>query len=1210
MKKLWAYVKALGVGVVNHPQQVMDVAVLCLVVLVWIWGPRFDWLAAADMRVGVMIGLAALWWVVTPVIRHLYAKRCATRLEASLRVEGRPGQSDQADLKEKKDALRVQFRKGIDALKQSQLAKGVSGSTALYELPLVMIIGPSACGKTTALRESGLTFPLLNGEGKGLSAVGAGGTRNCDWWFTNEGILLDTAGRYMNQTEADKEEWEEFLKLLRKYRTRKPINGAIVAVPISDLINASDESIERQATNIRARIDQLIKRLGVVFPVYVMVTKCDLPKGFEEFFHDMEENERKQVWGCTFPKSGGGSGSVGSRVRSGLNELYSVANERRLVRLSATRGSGQVPILSFPMELVVAHDRLVQFVGTLFQENVYQKDYPFFRGVYFTSGTQKGTPISQVLKQVIQQSGLSDEMIPGSSQTVEKSYFLKDLFLRVIFPDQDLVMPSSAWNARLRRMRVAMVGIMVVAVPVAVAGLMASFTANERALLATKAAASKLQQPAQDSVQFPTQVKLLGALSSQLSEIDMFTQKGIPLWISLFYRGDQLRQKLRDVYFEGFGRVFLDETMQSMEQQFVRVRKLPDHALLEKGAFKEQYDLLKIYLMLVEPRYFKKEVVKTWLNTHWSNKLDAEGNADLKPEVGKEIEFYTEYIASERPMHQDTRIDGLVSAVQEQLRRIPLGQRLYALSRGDAEPSLTAFTVDPILSGHVSSKNEKSDHEESVSGICTLDGWKGPFQQSVRTVLTETEDEGWVLGEVKVDRRSLETEIKRLHGRDCVQQWHAFLRSLHVRLQTAVTPKEVEQELKVLAATDSPIQRILDAVVRNTVEDPDPLSIGPADGGKSVSRSPSDARSPDEFPTAMSNLFKGLPQLIAAPKDGKGNAPFTTYLAAMGKVHQAVDAAWSGPEYTITLATRLVNGDPNEILDAMKQTEEMLLNPNLGPWTNAIDQFMKEPWIRTAEAIMTQATDVVQDRWKENVYRVCQDKVRGRYPFDAGGKEEASIQDVSDMFRPKTGHLWRFYDEELQKFMVERRGGWEVKKWKGIGITLSNEFLTSLNEARVLRDSLYRLDSQDPNVPSVKFDVQPDEDEYRRLNGSKTNDLSEIHLEVGGQAFRYRNDKPKWVPMEWPGPRLAGGAALWLVINGIPEHPTELQFPGEWGLIHLIDADRSKSKKDPNSYDVKWDVHLRDGRSVQVPYKFKPKTPFHPAIFKQVRCIEHLSDKP
>lgn len=212
------------------------------------------------------------------------------------------------------------------------------------------------------------------------------------------------------------------------------------------------------------------------------------------------------------------------------------------------------------------------------------------------------------------------------------------------------------------------------------------------------------------------------------------------------------------------------------------------------------------------------------------------------------------------------------------------------------------------------------------------------------------------------------------------------------------------------------------------------------------------------------------------------------------------------------------------------------------------------------------------------------------------------MQDVSDLFRPKSGDLWRFYDDVLQKFVTERVDGWDVKRWKNAGLDLSREFLTSLKDARLLRDSLFRVGSRDPNVPHVDFAVQPGE--YRYAGA----DLSEIHLEVGGQTSHYRNDKPKWVQMEWPGPRLSGGAALWLVIDGMPEYPKEFQFPGEWGLIHLIDADRSKAKKDASSYDVKWDVPLQNGRRVQVPYTFKTKTPFHPDMFRQVRCVERLSE--
>ena len=77
-----------------------------------------------------------------------------------------------------------------------------------------MIIGPPGSGKTTALVNSGLKFPLEQRFGKD-ALRGVGGTRNCDWWFTDEAIFLDTAGRYTTQdsdARADAAGWIEFLR--------------------------------------------------------------------------------------------------------------------------------------------------------------------------------------------------------------------------------------------------------------------------------------------------------------------------------------------------------------------------------------------------------------------------------------------------------------------------------------------------------------------------------------------------------------------------------------------------------------------------------------------------------------------------------------------------------------------------------------------------------------------------------------------------------------------------------------------------------------------------------------------------------------------------------------------------------------------------------------------------------------------------------------
>ncbi|MEJ1267707.1 hypothetical protein WDV93_11565 [Pantoea ananatis] len=57
-----------------------------------------------------------------------------------------------------------------------------------------------------------MQFPLADKFGK-AALRGIGGTRNCDWWFTNEAVLLDAAGRYTtqeSQQERDAGEWHQF----------------------------------------------------------------------------------------------------------------------------------------------------------------------------------------------------------------------------------------------------------------------------------------------------------------------------------------------------------------------------------------------------------------------------------------------------------------------------------------------------------------------------------------------------------------------------------------------------------------------------------------------------------------------------------------------------------------------------------------------------------------------------------------------------------------------------------------------------------------------------------------------------------------------------------------------------------------------------------------------------------------------------------------
>ena len=60
-----------------------------------------------------------------------------------------------------------------------------------------------------------LDFPLAEHFGQ-QSLSGIGGTRNCDWWFTDEAVFLDTAGRYLTQDSdatADSAAWQPLAEM-------------------------------------------------------------------------------------------------------------------------------------------------------------------------------------------------------------------------------------------------------------------------------------------------------------------------------------------------------------------------------------------------------------------------------------------------------------------------------------------------------------------------------------------------------------------------------------------------------------------------------------------------------------------------------------------------------------------------------------------------------------------------------------------------------------------------------------------------------------------------------------------------------------------------------------------------------------------------------------------------------------------------------------
>ena len=320
------------------------------------------------------------------------------------------------------EELQEKWRQSVELLKKSDLRRR---GNPLYVLPWFLVVGESGSGKTSALRSARLDSPLLYPDPTG----GIAATRNCDWWFYDAAIVLDTAGRYTIPTDEvpDREEWEEFLVLLAKYRKREPVNGVIVTVPADKILGSDRDKLRIDGQNIRKRIDQVMRVVGARFPVYVLVTKMDRVYGFTDTFLGLPEEETNQALGflVNHPRT---------RWEEVLEQTFiHIEEQLRSTRFSLLHRAGEIKpgTLLLPTEFADLKPGLAEFLKDVFVENPYQET-PFLRGIYFSSSLQDGASRSKFFELT----GEAPE--PAGVASRSRGLFLKDFFSRVLPGDRSL----------------------------------------------------------------------------------------------------------------------------------------------------------------------------------------------------------------------------------------------------------------------------------------------------------------------------------------------------------------------------------------------------------------------------------------------------------------------------------------------------------------------------------------------------------------------------------------------------------------------------------------------------------------------------------------------------------------------------------------------------------------------------------------------------
>ncbi|WP_303721781.1 type VI secretion protein IcmF/TssM N-terminal domain-containing protein [Malonomonas rubra] len=463
--------------------------------------------------------------------------------------------------RQQRQELQERWKEAIGTLKRSHLKKL---GNPLYVLPWYMVIGESGSGKTTAITSAKLSSPFAEAP----RVSGLSGTKNCDWWFFDHSVILDTAGRYAIPVDEgrDKDEWLKFLRLLVKYRRKESLNGLIVSLPADKLLSADSVAIEDDAHSIRMRIQELMLALGVKFPVYLLVTKCDLIQGMTQFCDQLPESAQKQAMGYL---NQGLDEATDKLVGLAVNSIVDRLRNLRLLLIHEHKKSQIAPeLLLFPDEFAKLRSGLETFVRAAFKETPYQEN-PIIRGLYFSSGCQEGTPYSHFLNKL----GLisSKDVLPGTS----KGLFLHDFFSRILPADRAIFAPTGRaleWNRLTRNYGLAawlLLG-------VAFSGLLAfSFINNITAL----------QSVSNDYIQGPEfrdeLLSDLGSLDALRKEIEKLESKNSDWLVPRFGLSQSLQaeERMKKRYCDKFNRYLLtpfDQTLRSEISNFYELTPAED----------------------------------------------------------------------------------------------------------------------------------------------------------------------------------------------------------------------------------------------------------------------------------------------------------------------------------------------------------------------------------------------------------------------------------------------------------------------------------------------------------------------------------------------------------------------------------------------------------------------------------------------------------
>lgn len=1066
-----------------------------------------------------------------------------------------------------------------------EMKQSLNTRNYLYSLPWYLVLGVENAGKTSLINRSGQNFALS-------SVMRASGQKSdnpyyFDWWIGDESVLIDPDGELLTQRNRKDEEaaeiqrrlWLHFINWLEKTRSRRPLNGIVLALDIANLAVSTASERKAYANLLRARIRELMETLATRLPVYITLTKLDLLYGFEPFFRHYSKSQRDEVLGFTFSLESVDnldhwleefSKDYGQFV-SRINELFPHAVAEPLEQTERDA------IYSFTRQMSGLQDILKNFFRDALSSDQFSTS-ALVRGAYFTSVYQQGVPSNAFGDSASRRYGLSHAVNEAQNAKNSTVYFTQKLFSNIIYPEAGL----ASDNFRVAKHKRRLMGLSITACMVATVLLAGTWhryyltNVNQSDAVLTKVNEYKTQYPS--NLYLASQKDILEPLNKirqATLEFGFFRDKPRYLSDLGLYQGHTIGPMVENTYLNLLENRFLPLLMADVVV-----------ALKQAENEEEKLAVLRVYRMLVDKSGRYEDYVLDYFGKYWQSTFV--GQKQVQGELLEHLDYAMRHtdLAGKRQQGDEfaERVmkpyDRTIASAQAELSTMPNDQRVYRNLKLNAQtvlgPSISIRNlVGPIFD--VVFEERVANSSLYIPQMLTKAGFENYFMPRSESVSELALIDSWVLGQSQTaqfseaDKQVLREKIRNLYVADYVNTWRAALNDINMKYFADIN--DAVMVLESLTGNVEPMQRLLRTLKNNTqvIAGLDPDNDAAEELLKSAKyKVASSIQSPFSELNLMLKPVGEQPAYINEVLESVDE--LKTYLKS---IQESPDVGMAALDAT-KARVKLVSADP---IYTLKRISSGLPRP----LDSMIAKLADESWY----VVKQEAIRHLEVRWTEDVYKPYYTKLASRYPFNPASTKDVALEDFESFFAPN-GTLDNFYTNQLKIFIEENIA---VDDYDNAQSLIRPEVLAQIEQAQRIRQAFFNR----KGILDVNFSVEP-----LQLSGNKRRSV----LNVDGQYLTYSHGPREGVELIWPNTlRDSAVSKVTLVPTKSNLSPRSINEKGPWAFFRLLEKGNVMSAG-KTSVDYRFDV---DGGDMI--YRINAESdanPFTERLFKSFKLSKTL----